>query len=132
MLSCGEEEVVTPSAGGGGGGGWAGDTDTDTHTTIKMQTSHLISLPQQRQLVAVDGAFHHMDVIVFDTEIQISEPKHNAAGKRRNTFQGEGGHVIICILTKLFLTSCNCFTKEMIVNKIALNYNLIIQFVCPG
>lgn len=73
-----------------------------------------------------------MDVVVFDTEIQISEPKHDAAGKRCDTFHVEGGDVIICILAKLFLTSCKCFTKEMIVNNIVLNYNLIIQFVCPG
>lgn len=75
MLSCGEEEVITPSAGGGGGYQEA-PTPTDT------QTSHLISLPQQRQLVAVNGTFHHMDVIVFDTKIQVSEPKHNAAKRK--------------------------------------------------
>lgn len=32
-------------------------------------TPHLISLQQQRQLIAVNGTFHHMDVIVFNTEI---------------------------------------------------------------
>ena len=45
---------------------------------------HLIPLPQKRQLVAVDGTFHHMDVVVFDTEIQISKPKHDT-GDRKNT-----------------------------------------------
>lgn len=30
---------------------------------------HLVSLPQQRQLIAVDGTFHHMNVIVFNTKI---------------------------------------------------------------
>lgn len=30
---------------------------------------HLITFPQKRQLVAVDGTFHHVDVIVFNTEV---------------------------------------------------------------
>ena len=34
-----------------------------------LKVPHLISLPQKRQLVAVDGTFHHMDVVVLYTEI---------------------------------------------------------------
>lgn len=34
-----------------------------------LKTAHLISLPQQWQLIAVNGTFHHMNVIVFNTEI---------------------------------------------------------------
>lgn len=45
---------------------------------VKKKWSHLISLPQQRQLVAVDGTFHHVYVVVLDAEIQIPEPKHHA------------------------------------------------------
>lgn len=40
---------------------------------------HLIPLPQKRQLVTVDGTFDHVDVVIFDTEIQIPEPKHDTA-----------------------------------------------------
>lgn len=55
--------------------------------SVKEQPSHLVSLPQQRQLIAVDGTFHHMDVVVFDAEIQISEPKDNTAGKQNKDFK---------------------------------------------
>lgn len=63
MLSC-EQKVI-------------GEQEAGTIKSVQMQTSHLIPLPQQRQLIAVDGTFHHMDVIVLDAEVQIPEPKHN-------------------------------------------------------
>lgn len=44
-----------------------------------LKAPHLIPLPQKRQLVTVDGTFHHMDVIIFNTEIQIPKPEHDAA-----------------------------------------------------
>lgn len=55
--------ATAPSAG-------RGDQETNTLSSFKMlKVPHLISLPQQRQLIAVNGTFHHMDVIVFNTEI---------------------------------------------------------------
>lgn len=61
--------------------------ETETIRSGTLQPSHLVSLPQQRQLVAVDGTFHHVDVVVFDAEIQISEPKDNTAGEQYKDFK---------------------------------------------
>jgi len=36
---------------------------------IMLKVPHLIPLPQKRQLIAVNGAFHHVNVIVFNSEI---------------------------------------------------------------
>lgn len=36
---------------------------------VTLMMPHLIPLPQKRQLVAVNGTFHHMDVVVFNTEV---------------------------------------------------------------
>lgn len=55
---------------------------TETIRSATVPPSHLVSLPQQRQLIAVDGTFHHMDVVVLDAEIQISEPEDNTAGEQ--------------------------------------------------
>lgn len=54
----------------------AGDQETNRWRAEKsicpcdmLKVPHLVSLPQKRQLIAVDGALHHMDVIVLNTEI---------------------------------------------------------------
>lgn len=73
--------------------------ETETINPIKVQPSHLVSLPQQRQLIAVDGTFDHVDVVVFDAEVQISEPKDNTAGKQHKDFKV--ARIDVRVLTKL-------------------------------
>lgn len=64
MLSCEQKAIGEREAAG-------------AIEAVQRQRPHLIPLPQQRQLIAVDGAFHHVDVVVLDAEVQIPEPEHN-------------------------------------------------------
>jgi len=46
--------------------------------STSVEADHLVSLPEQRQLVAVDRTFHHVDVVVVDTEVEVPEPEDHA------------------------------------------------------